>query len=267
MVSLLPSFLKIGIYRHLYGYSIGRGVRIGAGTFIVGVQSCRIDDGVRIGFGNLFIDIESLEIGHQTRIGHFNVFRGGRRVTLGEYVTILRGNVFNSGLLNDFITPRDPELILGRGTFVATGHWIDFTDRVTFGEQCIIGGRASSLWTHNRQRTRSVSFGDQCYLGSDIRVAPGVEVASQCIISLGSVLMGRFEEPRTLIMGNPASVSRELTEQDLYHVTRKTREDLPDPPMLDDENPSNRDYPSSRIRAVADGVGVRSQSSALRVTD
>jgi len=228
VVSLLPSFLKIAVYRHLYGYTIGRGVRIGWGTVFAGVRECRIDEGVRIGFCNVFVDVESFEIGQQTRIGHFNVFRGGQRVTLGDYVTILRGNVFNSGLLNDFITPREPVLELGRGTFVATGHWIDFTDRVTFGEQCIIGGRASSLWTHNRQRTRAVTFGDQCYLGSDVRVAPGVEVASQCIVSLGAVLMGRFSEPRSLIMGNPATVSRALNEQDLYHVTRKTRDDIPE---------------------------------------
>ncbi len=226
-MSLFPSFVKVGVYRRLYGYSIGRSVHIGLGTIIAGVRTCRIDDGAQIGCCNVFLDVDSLEIGAQTRIGHFNLFRGGKCITLGDYVTILRGNVFNSGQLNDFITPREPVLNLGRGTFVATGHWIDFTDRVTFGEQCIVGGRASSLWTHNRQRTRAVTFGDQCYLGSDVRVAPGVEVAPQCIVSLGSVLMGRFSEPRMLIMGNPASVSRELNEQDLYHVSRKTRDDIP----------------------------------------
>ncbi len=242
LVSLLPSFLKLLIYRHLYRYSIGRHVRIGFGTVIAGVSDCRIDPGVRIGMGNAFVDIAVLEIGQQTRIGHLNVIRGGQRVTLGEYVTILRGNVFNSGLLNDFVTPREPVLDLGRGTFVATGHWIDFTDRVTFGEQCIVGGRASSLWTHNRQRTRGISFGNQCYLGSDVRVAPGVEVASQCIVSLGAVLTGRFRVPQSMIAGNPAVVVRELNEQDLYHVTRKTRDDMPD------------DRPTDEVMSKAEGT-------------
>ncbi len=262
VISLLPSLLKISVYRHLYGYTIGRGVWIGFGTVIAGVRRCRIADGVRIGCCNVFVDVETLDVGGQTQIGHFNVFRGGQRVTLGEYVTILRGNVFNSGRLNDFITPREPVLELGRGTFVATGHWIDFTDRVTFGEQCIIGGRASSLWTHNRQRTRGISFGDQCYLGSDVRVAPGVEVASQCIVSLGAVLTGRFGEPQSMIAGNPAVVTRELNEQDLYHVTRKTRDDIPD------SEPTTVDEPAcSQPRPTPASVKSRPTPLPFQVSD
>jgi acetyltransferase-like isoleucine patch superfamily enzyme len=228
IVAALPNWLKRPIYRLCYGYAIGRRVRIGFGTVLVDLRQCRIEDDVRLGVFNVFSSIGDLVIGKHTRIGHLNVFRGGERVTLGPYVTVLRGNVFNSGQLNDFVTPRRPVLELGMGTFVATGHWIDFTDSVSFGAECILGGRGSSIWTHNRQRTRAVRFGPQCYLGSDIRVAPGVEVASQCIVSLGAVLTGRFPQPQTFIAGNPATASRPLNDHDLYHVSRKTRDDIPD---------------------------------------
>jgi acetyltransferase-like isoleucine patch superfamily enzyme len=227
-VAVLPNWVKRPIYRLCYGYAIGRGVRIGFGTVLVGLRRCRIEDDVRIGVFNVFSSIGDLVIGDHTRIGHVNMFRGGERVMLGPYVTILRGNVFNSGQLNDFVTPRRPVLELGLGTFVATGHWVDFTDSVSFGPECILGGRGSSLWTHNRQRTRPIRFGAQCYLGSDIRVAPGVEVAPQCIVSLGAVLTARFAQPQTIIAGNPATASRPLNDHDLYHVTRKTRDDIPD---------------------------------------
>lgn len=228
MVSLLPSWLKRPVYRWCYRYEVGAGVHIGFASVIVDVRRCRIGDDTKIGAFNLFASIEELNIGEHVSIGHFNVFRGGTQVVLEPYVTVLRGNVFNSGQRNDFVTPRRPVLELGTGTFISTGHWIDFTDRVSFGSQCILGGRGSSLWTHNRQRTRPIRFGSQCYLGSEIRVAPGVEVAAQCIVSLGSVLTGEFLEPRMMIAGNPATAVRELSDHDLYHVTHKTRDDLPD---------------------------------------
>jgi hypothetical protein len=47
----------------------------------------------------------------------------------------------------------DPVFLLGDGSIVTTGHKIDFTDRVEIGRRVILGGRNSSLWTHNRQRT------------------------------------------------------------------------------------------------------------------
>src|SRR5437660_8831530 len=46
------------------------------------------------------------------------------------------------------------------GSVVTAGHKIDFTDRVTIGRRTIIGGRNSSLWTHNRQRTLPVEIGE-----------------------------------------------------------------------------------------------------------
>ena len=121
----------------------------------------------------------------------------------------------------------DPTLNLGIGTVITTGHWIDFTDRITIGHNSIIGGRNSSLWTHNRQRTRPIEIGPHCYLGSEIRVAPGVELPTLGVIAVGSVLIGSYDLSRSLIAGNPAKVLRELNERDLFLVTRKTRKDIP----------------------------------------
>jgi acetyltransferase-like isoleucine patch superfamily enzyme len=233
LVAMLPSWLKIPLYRLFYRYEIGRGVRIGFSPF-VGVRRCRIGDHVRIGHLNLFYQVRDLEIGGHTRIGFLNVFRGGERVHLGPYATVLRQNVFNAILEPDTVDPLESVLEIGAGTVVTSGHWLDFTDGIRLGGHTIVGGRNSSFWTHNRQRGRGIVIGAHCYLGSEVRLAPGVEVGPLCIVAIGAVLVGQYLEPRSLIGGNPASVVRPLKDRDLFLVCHKTRKDIPDELALAD---------------------------------
>lgn len=226
-LALLPSFLKVPLYRWLFRYQIGKGVRIGFSPF-VGVGRCRIGDHARIGSFNLFYYVNDLEIGAHVQIGFLNLFRGGRKIKIDSYATVLRLNTFNAILQADFVNAIEPVLELGTGAFVSSGHWLDFSARITVGNHTIIGGRNSSFWTHNRQRGRPILIGCHSYLGSEIRVAPGVEVPSFSIVALGAVLMGRYHEPRSLIAGNPAEVLRPLEKRDLFLVARKTRNDIPD---------------------------------------
>jgi acetyltransferase-like isoleucine patch superfamily enzyme len=239
LVALLPSWLKIPLYRIVYRYEIGKGVHIGFSPF-VRVRRCRIDDHTRIGHLNLFYAIEELAIGNHTRIGFLNLFRGGR-ISVGAYATVIRQNVFNSILEPDAVNAVDSSLVLGTGVVVASGHWLDFTDRITVGAHTIIGGRNSSFWTHNRQRTRGIEVGAHCYLGSEIRLAPGVEIAPLSIVAIGSVLVGLYQQPRSLVGGNPAAVVRPLKERDLFLVCRKTRDDIPDDISLSDLPEAVRD--------------------------
>jgi hypothetical protein len=111
---------------------------------------------------------------------------------------------------------------------VTTGHWLDFSAGIWFGDHVIVGGRHSSLWTHNRQIGKPISLASHTYLGSEVRLAPGVRVAPFCVVALGSVLSGHFDMARSLIGGNPARTLRSLSERDLFLVTRKTRRDIPD---------------------------------------
>ena len=227
LVALLPSWLKVRLYRLLFRYQIGKGVHIGLSPF-VGVQRCRIGDNVRIGSFNLFYRIDDLDIGPHVEIGFGNLFRGGRAVRLGAYATILRLNTLNAILQRDFVNEVEPVLDLGTGVVITSGHWLDFSAGLRVGAHAIIGGRNSSFWTHNRQRGRPITVGCHTYLGSEIRLAPGVEVPPFAIVALGAVLMGKYTEPRSLIAGNPATVLRPLDSRDLFLVARKTRNDIPD---------------------------------------
>ena len=111
---------------------------------------------------------------------------------------------------------------------ITAGHKIDFTDCVDIGRRAIIGGRGSSLWTHNRQQAGPLTVGDQAYLGSECRMAPGASVPARSVVGMGAVVVGRLEQPEWLYGGVPARPLKPLDEHDLVLVERPTREDLPD---------------------------------------
>lgn len=226
IVALFPSCLKRTIYRFFFGYNVGRRVRIGLS--IVDARECSIADDTQIGHLNVVIGVKKLVIGDHVRIGHFNIIRGGDEVLIGRYAEILRMNEINSIPDPEVVNPIDPRFHLGDGSIITTGHKIDFTDRVTIGRRSILGGRNSSLWTHNRQRTRPIEIGSFTYVGSEIRMAPGSTLPSRCIVGIGAVVTGQLTEEERLIAGVPAKALKELSEEDRFLIERRTRPDLPD---------------------------------------
>jgi acetyltransferase-like isoleucine patch superfamily enzyme len=213
-------------YRLFFGYRIGKRVRFGLS--IIDAAECQIDDDVRIGHLNVFIGVQKLTMGDHVRIGHLNIVRGGAEVRLGRYSEIMRMNEINSIPEPDAVNPVDPRFMLGAGSIVTTGHKIDFTDLVEIGRRTIIGGRSSSLWTHNRQRTRPINIGEFAYVGSEIRMAPGSSIPSRCIVGIGSVITSAIDAEEWLIAGVPAKPIKELSSEDRFLIERRTRPDLPD---------------------------------------
>ncbi len=224
--SLLPSPLAVFFLRYAFGYKIGKRVRIGFS--IVDAGECEIGDDVSIGHLNVFTGVQKLSIGEHSRIGVLNIFRGGDEIRVGRYCDILRLNEINSIPEPDVVNDLDPRFILGDGSMIAASHKIDFTDRVEFGNRVILGGRNSSIWTHNRQKTLPVKVGSNTYLGSEIRIAPGVEIAPNCIVGMGSVVAGKLTDEYQLIGGVPAKAIKPLDDEGRFLVERKTRSDLPD---------------------------------------
>ncbi len=225
MIALLPSFLKKPIYRLICGYSIGKRAKIGFS--ILFVDNLEIGDDVSIGHFNIFFRSSKLAVGSNTKIGHFNLIRGGE-VEIGRYVEIIRFNELNS--IPDPIVSNetDPRLSIGDGSIITTSHKIDFTDRVKIGKRTIIGGRNSSLWTHNRQETRPIIVGDFCYVGSEVRIAPGGEIPSSNVIGIGSVITNKLSGEYQLFGGVPARLIKPLDDEGKRLTRFKTRPDLPD---------------------------------------
>jgi carbonic anhydrase/acetyltransferase-like protein (isoleucine patch superfamily) len=226
LVALLPGIVKRLVYRTVFGYHFGPGVSLGFS--LLDATTVSLGEGTCLGHFNVITRVGHLETGRSARVGVFNIIRGGERVTLGDYSEVMRLNVLNAIPDHDCTSQPQSVLDVGAGVVITSGHRIDFTDRVTLGKNVIVGGRSSSLWTHNRQETAPIEIGDFCYLGSEVRLAPGVRLPDECILGLGSVLTSRIAETRSLVAGVPARVVRPLTEADLARVRRKTRADMPD---------------------------------------
>jgi acetyltransferase-like isoleucine patch superfamily enzyme len=226
VIALAPRSVKPALYRRLLGYEVGQRVRIGLS--ILFVERLVIADDVTIGHGNVAWRTAELRIGDHARLGHLNVIRGGREVRIGRYVDILRRNELNA-IVDPLVDNEvDSRLSIGDGAVITDGHKIDFTDRVQIGRRAIVGGRNSSIWTHNRQATAPISVGDLVYLGSDVRVGPGAAVGSESIVGMGSVVVSSLTAERTLYGGVPAKAIRSLREDDLARLARPTRPDLPE---------------------------------------
>jgi acetyltransferase-like isoleucine patch superfamily enzyme len=226
LIAILPSFLKRPAYRLFFGYKIAGDVRIGLS--IIDAKECAIDEGVSIGHFNVVLGVKKLSLGDHTRIGHLNILRGGDEISIGRFAEIIRLNEINSIPEPDVVNEVDPRFLLGEGSIITVGHKIDFTDRVEIGRRTILGGRNSSLWTHNRQRTRPIKIGSLTYIGSEIRVAPGSTIPSRCIVGMGAVIVGQLVDEGVLIGGIPAKAIKELGPEEKFLIERKTRSDLPD---------------------------------------
>lgn len=226
LLAILPGFVKRPLYRVAFGYKIGKRVRIGFS--IIDAAECEIGDDVSIGHLNVFTGVGKLSIGEHSRVGALNIFRGGAEIRIGRYCDVLRLNEINSIPDPDVVNEIDPRFIMGDGAMIAASHKIDFTDRVEFGKCVILGGRNSSVWTHNRQMTKPVVVGERTYLGSEIRIAPGSVIASRCIVGMGAVISGKFQAEYKLIGGVPAKEIKDLDDDGRFLTERKTRNDLPD---------------------------------------
>lgn len=224
-LAVLPSVLKRPLYRWLFGYRIGRRVRIGLTLLDAG--QCEIGDDTRIGHGNIVIGVGVLRMGDHVRLGHLNILRGGNEIILERYAEIMRLNEINSIPEPLVVNEVDPCFRLGAGSVITANHKIDFTDRVDIGRRVILGGRNSSLWTHNRQRTRPIVIADYTYIGSEIRMTPGSGLPPRSIVGIGSVITKNLTSPASLIGGVPARVIKPLDADDLFLVEQPTRPDLP----------------------------------------
>jgi acetyltransferase-like isoleucine patch superfamily enzyme len=228
ITALLPRPLKRAVYRLIFGYRIHRSVRIG--VCFIDCKKLVIGENSRIGSGTVLWGCGEFSIGSHVAIGPLNLFRGGERIELCDYSEVLRLNVINAIPENDCTNTPHSSFQLGWGSVVTAEHRIDFTDSVTIGRHTTLGGRNSSIWTHNRREGLPVAIGNYCYVGSEIRMAPGSRIPDFCIVGIGSVVTKPICQSYSLIAGVPAKRKRALNDEDQKLLFGKTRMDLPDEP-------------------------------------
>ena len=164
--------------------------------------------------GLSYIGADSVKLGPGSYIGHFNIVRNIRRLELGRRAYIKDFNHIFGG------TPAGMEgersFRLGDNSNVMSRHFFDVGGTVAIGNDCLIGGRGTQVYTHSlvtdgdghRWKVADMDIGDGAFVFAGAvlvhcRIAPGA------IVAAGAVLTKSYEpdgDERLLIAGNPAAV-------------------------------------------------------------
>jgi acetyltransferase-like isoleucine patch superfamily enzyme len=203
----LPSPLKRLFYR-LKGYRIGKGVRLGPGSVIIG-KDVTIGDHAEIGLLS-FIRGSSIRLGAHVQIGPATMI-DTPNIDIGDG-TKINEQVFVGGLQFP-----DSRLVIGRNcqimqmTFVNPTRSIVIGDDTGIGGDCLLFGHTSWL---SRFEGYPVEF-DSIEIGSSVSVAwrvfvlPGTQIGDGAVVGANSLVRGKIP-PRCLAVGFPARVvSRE----------------------------------------------------------
>ena len=206
LLSWLPSPLKVWVYRTFLGYRIGRRVKLGLGSVVVG-REVELADDVEIGFLAV-IQGRTITIGRHSSVGTMS-YVSCNRIELGEDARI-REQVYVGG-------PQLPEsrFTLGSRTIVLQMAYINPTKPVTIGDDSGIGGHCL-IFTHGSWLSalegypvtyEPVTIGASVWLPWRVFVMPGATIGDGSVIGANSLVSGNIP-PSSLAAGTPAKVLR-----------------------------------------------------------
>lgn len=170
--------LKIFLYRNLLGYKIGENVIIKKS--IINCNKVNIGNDVLIESNSIILCNEFC-VGEKSKILSGNIILGNGNFTIGT----------NSRIINN--------------------HYFDLWNDIYIGNNTWIAGKYSQFWTHGSLKTKSganlsIIIGDNVYVGSGVKFSPGTIIANKNLIGLGAVVSGVYEEEKTIIAGNLATI-------------------------------------------------------------
>jgi acetyltransferase-like isoleucine patch superfamily enzyme len=101
-------------------------------------------------------------------------------------------------------------LVLGASAAITSRHYLDCTGGIELGRMTTVAGVRSTWFTHRIDLSESAQFsagthvGDNCFTGSGVQVGPGVTIASDIVVAMGSVVIGNLSCEGRLYGGVPA---------------------------------------------------------------
>jgi len=132
---------------------------------------------------------------------------------------------FNATIIGDVRLGRDSSVFygavlrgdietirIGEGTNVQDGCVIHLADDLgaTVGAYCTIGHAAV---------IHACTVGDLCLVGMKAVILDGSEIGDECLIGAGALVTSRTKiPPRSLVLGSPAKVVRQLTETEILFL-------------------------------------------------
>ena len=139
-----------------------------------------------------------------------------RQITLGDGVSLGSGGWFYIPLPN-----RTARIIIGNGTAIGDDFAISANNKISIGENCLIGFRVSILdFDHITGRDvhpvssgvtkgKPIVIGDDCFIGCGTVILRGVTLGKNCIVGANSVVTKSIED-YSVIAGAPAKLIRKL---------------------------------------------------------
>jgi acetyltransferase-like isoleucine patch superfamily enzyme len=212
---LLPRFAKPVALR-LLGHRVANGASIGFSLIVADVLA--LERGTAIGRFNV-ITCRRLLLRHGCLIRDFNTIRGCFSVAMKRSAGI--------GKWNRIVRARDargPALLhLAPGAGVALSHYINLDDSIGIGENSMLAGMHSQLWTHgfvhlSDRRTRAkvlgkIRIGANVYVGSACIVSPGVTIGDDVSLGAGCSVANALTEPGLYVPGPLRHIARTPEER------------------------------------------------------
>jgi len=203
-IALMPiNAVRIFLYRLLLGYNIDNKSHIGLLTLLL-ARDVQIKQAT-IGSMNI-IRINSLIMNKGSLIGKLNFFSKLKRVDLGVDACILHRN-FIGGTYGTTVECGREELLIGHRSQISLSCFFDLSDRITLGENVVVAGSGTQLWTHgfDHLRTRSlapITIGNDVFIGAASTIVQGVQICSNVSVGAGSVVHRSITEPGLYVSNN-----------------------------------------------------------------
>lgn len=199
-----PSFFKKFLYK-LKGYHIGRNVKIGFGSVIIG-KSVRIGENSKIGTFTFLLSNE-INIGKFVHINSFS-YLDVKKLSVGNDSRI-NEHVFVSGL-----SLPDSELKMGKRSLIMQYSFLNPTKPIILEDDVAIGGLCC-IFTHSSWqsvmdgypvRFAPVIIKKNVWIAWRVFILPGIEIGENSTIAADSTVTMSIP-PHSLASGSPAKVN------------------------------------------------------------
>lgn len=209
LTTLLPSAVKIPIYRIFFKWDIHDSSKIGFSVLLC--DHLILKSGSVIGSMTVVKGVSVLQLDENSKLGSLNWVTG---------FPLIKSKHF------DLDINRDPKLHIKSHGAVTNRHIIDCTDSVTIGRFTTFAGFRSQVLTHSinlkqsRQRCSPVEIGDYCFIGTGSILLPGAKVPDKSVLAAGSVLSDALTNECGLYGGVPAKFIKKIDLDEHLYMSR-----------------------------------------------
>jgi acetyltransferase-like isoleucine patch superfamily enzyme len=182
-ISIMPSnLLRVLLYKLMPGYQISLDSKIGF-LVIINVRNALME---------------------KVNISRFNIIDGPFDISMEEGSSMGASNRIRA---IEWRNRNTAYFKMHKYSRISRENVIDASGGFEIHEYSRIAGCRGQFWTHGGNRKdQKIVIGRKSYIASSVIFAPGVTVAENTFVGLGSVLIDKFDEPDCLIAGFPAKV-------------------------------------------------------------